>query len=122
MSEPALLAAVFVSTYLGCAWLALSQVRHAQGVAGVDVSLGWRLTVFRLVGGVGLMVGPTLAVLRDGPGFGSLLGSIALSVGAVAVAMTLAWRPYWLRPLLMLRPIRAGGIEAGGGDTQRDDD
>jgi len=43
-----------------------------------------------------------LAPLRDGPSFGSLLWATAISLAALGVAFTLAWRPRLLRPLAVV--------------------
>jgi len=59
-----------------------------------------RVILFRGGGAVLLAGSLALALLRDGPGFGSLLWATAISIAALGVALTLAWRPGVLRPLV----------------------
>jgi len=55
-----------------------------------------------------------LALMREGPGFGSLLWATMISLAALAVAFTLAWRPRWLRPLAVaLRAEPQPAVHAG---------
>jgi len=86
---------VAASAYLGFALLALSQRRHWQRLAsGGPPAAPLRVT------GYGLLAASLgLAILGDGPGFGTLLWTMMLSLGAVGLVGTLTWRPDWLRPL-----------------------
>jgi hypothetical protein len=98
MADGMLLMAVFLSACAGFACLALSQRRHwAQVLSGEPP----RPTVFvlRTLGSALLLLSLIIALLRDGPSFGSLLWATAISVAALAVAFTLAWRPAVLCPL-----------------------
>lgn len=98
----ALLIALALATYLGFALLALSQDRHWQR-AGGEVSCPARLILpLRTLGYGLLLLALVLALVRDGPGFGSLLWVTMLTVGAVAVVCTLAWRAHWLRPFVRI--------------------
>jgi len=94
------LAGIFASAYLGFALLALSQSQHWQRVAGASPPGRTRVILFRGGGAVLLAGSLALALLRDGPGFGSLLWATAISIAALGVALTLAWRPGVLRPLV----------------------
>jgi len=97
-----LLAGVFLTAYLGFALLALSQARHWWRVAATDPPrTGVRLR--RGAGAALLAASLALALLRDGPSFGALLWVTAISLAALAVALTVAWRPRWLRPLARKR-------------------
>lgn len=97
-----LLIALALATYLGFALLALSQDRHWQR-AGGGMACPPRLVLpLRVVGYLLLFAALVLALVRDGAGFGSLLWGTMLTVGAVAVVCTLAWRAHWLRPFVRL--------------------
>jgi len=96
----ALLIALTVVTYLGFALLALSQDRHWLRAGGANACPPRLILPMRTAGYGLLLVALLLALLRDGPGFGSLLWATMLSVGAIAVVFTLAWRAAWLHPLV----------------------
>jgi len=115
MSDTLLLLGVFAAAYAGFALLALSQQRHWNSVAGTTPPCRVQIIVLRAVGGAMIALSLVLALMRDGPSFGSLVWATAISLAALAVAFTLAWRPAVLRPLalciapfarvrLMLRP------------------
>jgi len=97
MTQALLLLAVFVTAYTGFALYALSQPQHWCNVVGQPVPDRGCVLILRGIGTVMLAVSLLLALLRDGPSFGSLLWATLLSLAALAVAFTLAWRPRWLR-------------------------
>jgi len=99
MAEGSLLLGVLAAAWLGFALLALSQARHWLRVAGTAPPSPARVLVLRWAGGASIVLSLVLALLRDGAGFGSLLWATAISLAALAVAFTLAWRPGVLRPL-----------------------
>jgi len=53
--------------------------------------------VLRTLGAALITLSLLLALLPDRPGFGSLLWATGISLAALAVAFTLAWRPRILR-------------------------
>ena len=97
-----LLAAVLVAAYLGFALLALSQDRHWHHLGGARHCPPRLVLPLRVVGYLLLLAGFVLAIVRDGPSFGTLLWVTALSVAAFALVCTLTWRAHWLRPLARL--------------------
>jgi len=99
MSDTLLLLAVFATAYAGFALLALSQGRHWASVVGTVPPGRVLVIVLRAGGGAMIALSLMLALMRDGPSFGSLLWATAISLAALAVAFTLAWRPGFLRPL-----------------------
>jgi len=99
MAETLLLAGVFAAAYAGFALIALSQKRHWRRVAATPAPGPARVAVLRGAGGGLIALSLALALLRDGPSFGSLLWATAISFAALAVAFTLNARPRWLRPL-----------------------
>lgn len=99
MADALLLLSAFAAAYLGFAMLALSQVRHWTSVAGSEPQGRVRLIGHRIAGGAMIALSLAMALLRDGPSFGSLLWATAISIAALAVAFTLAWRPGLLRPI-----------------------
>ena len=98
--EPALLLGLSLASYVGFALLALSQDRHWERAGGARHCPARLVLPLRTVGYGLLLVSLILALLRDGPGFGSLVWATMLSVGAVAVVCTLTWRAHWLRPVV----------------------
>lgn len=105
-----LLVAAFAAGYLGFALLALSLQRHWREVTGQAAGVPPPHAAIRLSGYAALAVAFALAVLRDGPAFGSVLGTLQLATSAVAVALTLSWRPHWLAALAgpFRRPVCTG--------------
>jgi len=93
-----MLAAVFITAWLGFALLALSQSKHWRRVTGTETppSLA-RVSAYRAIAATLLTISLALALLSDGPSFGFLLWATTISIAALAVAFTLAWRPKLLR-------------------------
>lgn len=90
-----LLAAGLVS-YCGFACLALAMTDHWAQVNGQHEGAAPRR--LRLAGFALLGVAYALCVYRDGASFGSLLWTVLMSAAAIAVALTLTWRPKFLLP------------------------
>lgn len=92
-----LLLAAGLASYSAWACMALAMPRHwwadanGQGVACAPHRTWLRPFGFALLG-----LGYALCVYRDGPGFGSVLWVLLVSAAAIAVALTLAWRPRFL--------------------------
>lgn len=103
MREALLLIAAAVTSYLGFGWLALCQRPHWRaatgGRPGDDPSPGARRRG-RCLGALALIAALVLSLAAQGPSFGALL----LAAAAVAVTLTLSWRPRWLRPLQLTLP------------------
>jgi len=102
MADSLLLLALLVAAYVGFALLALSQAQHWRAVVGAVALPRRRVRGLRSIGGTSIALSLILALMRDGSSFGSLLWATAISVAALAVAFTLAWRPRLLRPLAVL--------------------
>ncbi|MDO8974505.1 DUF3325 domain-containing protein [Reyranella sp.] len=100
--QAVLIAAVLAVSYLGFAFLALSQDRHWLHFSGERHCPPRIARSLRIAGYALLIVGLGLALFRDGAGFGSLVWGTTLTVGSFAVVCTLTWRPYWLRPLALV--------------------
>jgi len=92
MAAMLLLLAVFISAYTGFACFALSQVRHWRAVISGSPPRRGVVLVLRSLGSMLLGASLALALVRDGPSFGSLLFATNLSLAALAVVFTLAWR------------------------------
>jgi len=99
MAAMLLLLAVFPSAYVGFACFALSQVRHWRAVVGDPPPRRMIVLALRSIGTGLLGASLALALVRDGPSFGSLLWATAISIAALAVAFSLAWQSGILRPL-----------------------
>jgi hypothetical protein len=92
-----LLIGVAGAAYLGFVCFALSQSRHWRALVGGrdpgrNVVMGLRIT-----GGLLLVAAFGMALLRDGPAFGSLLGAVLISAAAIGVAFSATWWPQPLR-------------------------
>lgn len=95
----ALMILALVSSFGGCALLALSQARHwrtvTQSVAAPPRVLrkgGWGLLLASLV----------ICIVRDGLSFAALLWPMLATAGALGVAALLTWRPQALAMLARL--------------------
>lgn len=98
--EPLLLLGLSLAAYLGFASLALSQDRHWERAGGGRNCPARLVLPLRVLGYVLLLASLGLALLRDGPSFGSLVWATMISLSAVAVTCTLTWRAHWLRPFV----------------------
>jgi hypothetical protein len=96
-----LLIAMALLCYLGFALLALSQDRHWRRAGGGDAPCPPRLVRPARTVGYGLvLLALPVAVVRDGPDFGTVLWATMLGVVAIAVVATLTWRAAYLGPLV----------------------
>jgi len=100
MADALLLLAVFLSAYTGFACFALSQLRHWRAVIGGPPPRRGVVLALRSLGSMLLGASLVLALLRDGPSFGSLLFATSLSLAAMAVAFTLAWGSKWFSSIV----------------------
>lgn len=98
MPKDLLLVAIFSTAYLSFALFALSQVRHWRVVFDKALPTQREVLLLRSLGILILSMSLALSLVRDGASFGSLLWITMIGVAALAVALTLAWRPRWLRP------------------------
>lgn len=92
--DAAALMGIVSTAYLAFACFALSQRRHweavTEGRAYPALVVG---RILRPLGGVLLVLSLALALTRDGLDYGSMLWVVVLSIAALAVALTLTWRP-----------------------------
>ncbi|MEM7136693.1 MAG: DUF3325 domain-containing protein [Myxococcota bacterium] len=93
----------FALSYVGFAWLALTQLRPWRAV-GLGRRRPTRTRLVRVLGVVSLSLGLALTLARDGLAFGLLVWPLLLAIAATAVAITLTWRPQWLRGLARFLP------------------
>ncbi len=96
MADRLLLLAVFASAFAGFACLALSQHRHWRRVLTGEPPRP-AVIILRALGSVLLALSLGFALVRDGLSFGALLWATTISLAALAVAFTLAWRLCWLQ-------------------------
>lgn len=98
MTPTLLLTLAMLSSYMGFACLALAMPRHWAQAGGQRLRA---MPPHRSLRGCGLgllSVAYALIVYRDGPGFGSVLSVVLFCGAALAVALTLAFRPRMLLP------------------------
>jgi hypothetical protein len=98
MAEVWYFAAALAASCLGFCCLAMSMARHWQDITGEQAG-PHPASALRAVGYSTLAASLVLLWLLDGPGFGSVLWVLMLTVTAAAVAFVLTWRPTWLRAL-----------------------
>lgn len=79
--------------YAGFACLALAMPDYWERAGGDVSGHAARQNALRLCGALMLCVALAICLWRDGPGFGALLWSVLVSASAIAVALTLTWRP-----------------------------
>lgn len=101
-----MLAAALVSSFAGLAWLALAMEVHWR-----QVRVGAPLTrrtcaVLRALGVSALVLSLALCLAADHPTMAVLVWVMSLAGGALALSLTLAWRPRALRVLVPW--VRAG--------------
>ncbi|MFN3438777.1 MAG: DUF3325 domain-containing protein [Acidovorax sp.] len=109
MQSAFLMCTAWLVGLLGFALLSLSQERHFESVFSGGIPTHSETRRLRAIGFllVGLELGVCIA--SEGAGFGSLLWMVLISADAAIVALVLAWKPHWLRPLRILRSGSARG-------------
>lgn len=97
MRDLLLTLAAFWLALWGFALLALSQERHVEHVFGRHARPASRLRAQRATGFTAIGLGLPACLAAQGAGFGSLLWVVLVCAAAMGVALTLTWRPRWLR-------------------------
>lgn len=100
MRDPLLTLAACGLALWGFALLALSQERHVEHVFGRHARPTRRLRSQRVAGFTAIGLGLPACVAAEGAGFGSLLWVVLVCAAAMSIALTLTWRPRWLRARL----------------------
>lgn len=80
----------------GMGLLALSQKQHWERVLKPRPYPSAGLRTLRIVAAVGLGMSFALCIMADSPGLATLVWLMVLTVSALIVAFTLAYRPHWL--------------------------
>lgn len=102
MFDTLLTLAASLCNLLGFALLALSQQRHAENVAGKNSSITTQSHIMRAqraIGFIAISLSLPTCIMGQGASFGSLLWSLLVCASALAVALTLTWRPHTLHVL-----------------------
>lgn len=89
---------------LGCGYLALSQPKHSKAILNTNANPAFH-NFARLLGWLFVAAGFISCVIRDGWGFAVLTWSLAVPSAAMMIALLLAYRPEWLRPLVLATNI-----------------
>ena len=93
MMSTLLLVGAGLASYGGFVCFALAIPAHWAQASGQQGDTALRRRRLRTVGIFMLSLAYVLCVSRDGPSFGSLLWVLSISAAAIAVALTLTWRP-----------------------------
>lgn len=101
MREWGLLTAALLACLAGMGWLALAMEVHWAQVRGqaLPPAAARRL---RLLGALSLCAALALCLRADHASMAALVWVMALAAAALAVALTLSWRPRWLGVLAWL--------------------
>lgn len=83
----------FMFALVGMASIALAMPRHWEQVTGQRVEKVEPSGLLRLSGGALLVASAWLSVADQGASFGALLWVLWITLGAVIVALVLAWWP-----------------------------
>ncbi len=94
-----LLLLAIVTTLASALLLALSQERNWRLAHGTGAG---RRTSLRRIGWTLAMLTLAFCTVRDGLGFGSILGLFLLAAAFAIVTLILAFRPDWLRSVTLL--------------------
>ena len=94
-----MLAGAAALALLGFAWLALAMDAHWEQVHGQQGLAPAGPKLLRFGGGALLVASLGLCLMSDHASMAVLVWLMLLASAAVLVAMTLAWRPHFLRPL-----------------------
>jgi uncharacterized membrane protein len=108
MRELLLTLAACVFALLGFALLALSQERHLDHFFESNRPPAKNIRAQIAIGFIAISSSLPICISAQGASFGSLLWLMLICAAAMAVALTLTWRPGWLRSLrYLLAPPRA---------------
>ncbi|MEN9892388.1 MAG: hypothetical protein RLY78_2683 [Pseudomonadota bacterium] len=99
MLEACLPVLAVLASLCGFALLALGQDRHWSAVTGLDEGQRVPSAQLRGSGLAAQAVACALWVIAEGPGFGALLWGVSTTAAAMTIALTLTWRPQWLKAL-----------------------
>ena len=102
MCELFLMLAAGVAALWGFALLALSQQRHFVRVFGTHSHPALSTWAQRATGFIAIGLSLPACIAAEGRGFGSLLGVLLICATAMTIALTLTWRPQWLRRLPLM--------------------
>jgi hypothetical protein len=116
-----LLAAAFLAACAGGIALALCQARNWRAVTG-ERDLGAIARLARVIGWCLVFASLAFCVVRDGWSFAALLWPLLLGAAAAFIALTLAFRPQWMKPFAVaLAALSSGRVGIGAaGKTQID--
>lgn len=101
MSDTELLLAAQLGCLTGLAWLALAMDVHWRQVRGHRPLTGSRQLGLRVLGAAALGVALLLCLKVNHPSMAALVWIMMLTVGALSLAFTLAWKPRWLKLLVI---------------------
>ena len=103
-----LLLAATLSAWLGMAWLALAMDVHWEQVHDAAPVTQGRVRALRILGSLALAISLGLCLKADHASMAFLVWIMVLAAAVFTVAMTLSWRPAWLR-IVPVGPV--GGAE-----------
>lgn len=100
MSELSWLIAATALALSGMAWLALPMEVHWGQVMHRPATQAPRTRqLLRGLGALALLLSLLACLMADRPSMAALVWIMLMAGSAVAVALTLSWRPHWLRAL-----------------------
>lgn len=91
------LAGACAAALAGFSWLALAMEDHWQQVCGAIEPSQTTRRALRMMGASGLVVSGALCFVADRPSMAVLVWILFMTLGAVSIALTLAWKPAILR-------------------------
>lgn len=101
MAEALALCLAALLSLTGMGWLALSLEVHWRQILGRKAVLtAAKANGLRLAGWTSLLLSAVLCFSADRPSMASLVWVMLLAGAAAAIALLLAWRAHWLRPLV----------------------
>lgn len=98
MHDAVLLGLALLAALAGMGWLALGLEAHWLQVCGAAAPVPTRR--LRVLGAVAIGVALLLCLAVDHASMAVLVWVMAVAAGALAVALSLAWRAHWLRVLV----------------------
>jgi len=99
-----ILFAALAACFVGLAWLALAMDVHWLQVRGSPSPDRRAVATLRILGASALLMSFVLCFVADHASMAPLVWVMALAGGALLVALTLAWKPRALAPLVAWLP------------------
>jgi len=101
MPKYLLLSLTIICCYFAMAWFSFAIKSHWQQVTSGQELTGGKIKLYRVLGGIFLVIALVLCFLADNVSIAVLVWIMSTTAASIAVAFTLSYKPSWLRILAL---------------------